>query len=174
MAGSTTISMSADRIGALKIQSSCYGAVIPLVYGVCQVAGNLVWYGGFKAITHVQSEGGKGGGVTQQNTDYTYTADVLMGLCHGPITSITRVWKGKSLYSGGVMGTQVQNVTEGYTAGAANSTYTLVNAATVITFGQLTCAITAPEARNESAEALETSAIRAARTMSVIWLLPSP
>ncbi len=141
----TTISMSADKIGALKLQSSCYGAVIPLTYGVCQVAGNLLWFGGFKAVPHTTSQGGKGGGVTQQNTTFSYAADVLMGLAHGPITNVPRVWRGKSVFSGGVAGSQVQNVSETYTGGAANSTYTLSHGATLITFGQLNAAVTAAD-----------------------------
>lgn len=73
--GSTTISTSEQRIGALTIQSSAYGLPIPLFWGQTRITGNMIWYGDFKAIAHTtkQSSGGKGGGVTTQNTTYTYT-----------------------------------------------------------------------------------------------------
>ena len=53
--GGQTISTSTDKIGALDLQSSCYGAVIPMMYGVCQVAGQLLWYNGFKQVAHTTS-----------------------------------------------------------------------------------------------------------------------
>lgn len=100
MGGTTTISTSATRIEALNIQSSAYGVTIPLVYGSNRLSGNMVWYGDFKATAHTstQSSGGKGGGgVTQQNTTYTYSASTIMGLCEGPITGVSQIWKDKQL-----------------------------------------------------------------------------
>lgn len=112
-----TIRTSETRIEALTLQSSAYGVVIPLAYGVTRLTGNAIWYGGFKAIakTSTTSGGGKGGGVKQQSTTYTYTASVLMGLCHGQITGITQVWRGKELHTGGVLPSQVSTITDTYT-----------------------------------------------------------
>ena len=104
-----TIGTSDTRLTALSMQSSCYGACIPWTWGLCQVPANLVWYGGFQAISHTSTQGGKGG-VRMQNTTYTYAADVIMDLGYGPITSVTRVWVGKSVYSGGVTGSQLNTV----------------------------------------------------------------
>jgi len=112
MAGGSTISTSETRAEALKLQSSAQGVTIPLVYGVNKIAGNLIWYGAFRAIPHTsrQSQGGKGGGgVTTENTTYTYSASVMMGLCHGPIAGVPRVWRGKKLYSGGSTPEQLRN-----------------------------------------------------------------
>ncbi len=139
--GGQTLSSSATRIEALDLQSSCYGATIPLGWGVAQLSVNLLWYGGFKAISHTSTTGGggKGGGVTQQSTTYTYTADVMMAICHGPITSISRIWKGKSLYSGGVTPSQIVTVTETYSVpGTGVMTYPLAQAARFASFGNVT------------------------------------
>lgn len=129
--GGQTISTSESRIEALRLQSSAYGVTIPLVFGVTRIAGNLLWYGGFAAVPHTTEEGGKGGGVKVQNTTYSYTAWVQMGLCHGRITAIPRIWRGKKLYSGGTSPSQVLTATESYTPpGSGTMSYTLANAAT--------------------------------------------
>src|SRR5260370_39795902 len=50
-------------ISGLQIQTSAIGKAIPLIYGATRIAGNLIWYGDFKAIAHASSPpgGGKGG-----------------------------------------------------------------------------------------------------------------
>lgn len=127
-----TISTSETRLEAFRLQSSAYGVTIPMVYGLRRIAGNMLWYGGFKAIPHTTSEGGKGG-VKVQNTTYSYSASVMMGLCHGRITGIPRVWRGKKVYSGGVTPTQVLSTTESYTPPASGAmTYTVSQAASFV------------------------------------------
>lgn len=95
--GSTTISTSEQRIGALTIQSSAYGLPIPLFWGQTRITGNMIWYGDFKAIAHTtkQSSGGKGGGVTTQNTTYTYTTAFMLGLSEGEVSAVGTVWSSK-------------------------------------------------------------------------------
>ena len=62
MAGGGTISTKATKIEALKLQSSTYGATLPVVFGVTRIPGNMLWYGGFKAIKHTETQrAGKGG-----------------------------------------------------------------------------------------------------------------
>lgn len=102
MSGSKTISTSETKIEALKFQSSAYGGTLPVVYGQTRIPGNLGWYGDFKAIPHTttQSSGGKGGSPKIQNTTYTYQAAMMMMLCEGPVTSITKAWKAKNIYPG--------------------------------------------------------------------------
>lgn len=116
MGGRTTISSSETRIEALKLQSSAQGVTIPVVYGVNQISGNLIWYGDFKAIPHTtsQSAGKGGGGVTSETTTYTYSASVMMGLCHGQSVGVPRIWRGKKLYSGGTTPDQLLNVQDTY------------------------------------------------------------
>lgn len=100
---SKTISNVQPMAGNLRIQTSVYGSVIPLVYGRTRVSGNLLWYGGFTAIprTTTQSSGGKGGGgITQTDTTYTYTAALVMALGEGVMNGVISAWKGKARYSG--------------------------------------------------------------------------
>lgn len=128
-----TISTSETRIEAVKLQSSAYAATIPLVFGVTKISGNLVWYGGFKAIPHTTEQGGKGGGVKVQNTTYSYRASVMMALAHGRIIGIPLIWRGKKLFTGGVTPAQVQTATETYTPpGSGAMTYTVAQAATYV------------------------------------------
>ena len=93
--GGTTIKTSEKRINALQLQKSSYGLPLPIVYGTQRIAGNLIWYGGFKAtaITSKTSQGGKGGGVSQQNTTYSYSASLILSLCEGPIVGVNKVWR---------------------------------------------------------------------------------
>lgn len=107
--GSSTISTSEPRLGALRVQQSTYGLAVPIVYGRTRVSGNLVWYGDFVAIAETTTTstggggggGGKGGGggATQSNTTYTYEAALIMALCEGPISSVNTVWVSKQIYS---------------------------------------------------------------------------
>lgn len=113
--GGQTINTSADRIEAIRLQSSSAGVTVPWVRGVARIAGNLVWYNGFKAIPHTETTGGKGGGVKQSNTTYTYVASVAMALGHGPFTDVPRVWKGKEVYSGGISPVNIFTTTEYWT-----------------------------------------------------------
>jgi hypothetical protein len=100
MAGGGTISTSETRAEALQLQSSAQGVTIPVVHGTARVAGNLVDYQDFRAVAHTteESSGGKGGGPTMENTTYTYTVSLVMGLCAGPVTNVTRIWRGKKTY----------------------------------------------------------------------------
>ncbi|MEY2891174.1 MAG: hypothetical protein RJA98_1082, partial [Pseudomonadota bacterium] len=98
-----TISTSETRIEALQLQSSAYGVTVAYTAGMPRIPGNMVWYGGFKAVPHTttQSAGGKGGGVKTQATTYTYSASVMMSLGHGPVGGgmlVKRIFKGKSIF----------------------------------------------------------------------------
>ncbi len=135
MAGSKTISTSATKLEAFQLQSSAYGVTIPVVGGVARVAGNLMDYVGFRAIPHTstQSAGGKGGGVKQKSTTYTYQVGAVMGICQGPIGAVSRIWKGKAVYSGGWAPANVAQANEAYTVPASGPmNYTLLQAATGI------------------------------------------
>jgi len=125
-----TISQSETRIEAFQLQSSAYGVTIPWVRGVNRIAGNLLWYGGFKATAHTTTQGGKGGGVEVQSTSYTYSASVMMGLCRGEVISIPRVWRGKKLYSGGLLPSQLATTADTYTPPSSGAmVYTVAQAA---------------------------------------------
>jgi hypothetical protein len=107
---SSTISQTEDRISAIRIQSSAYGKVIPIVWGRTRVSGNLMWYGDFQAIAHTTTtdSGGKGGGgVRQENTTFTYQASVAIGLCEGPIQAVGTIWSGKTQFTAADLGAEV-------------------------------------------------------------------
>ena len=88
------------RLGGIRIQTSAYGLAIPKVYGRCRVPGNLLWYGGFRAIPQEErAETGKGGSPPSR-VYYVYSADVMMALGEGPITGVRRIWKGKQEFTG--------------------------------------------------------------------------
>jgi len=133
-----TLATSETKIEALKLQSSAYGVVIPLVYGVTQVSGNLIWYGGFKAVPSTTTQGGKGG-VKAQSTTYSYQASVAMGLCHGVIAGIPRVWRGKRLFSGSTAW-DIRVDTQGYNVPASGAmSVALTQGATYVGMVQVTC-----------------------------------
>ncbi len=108
MSGKKTISNTEQKIGNLRIQSSSQGEPIALVYGETRVPSNLLWYGDFTAVPHTTSQsGGKGGGVTQENTTFTYTTGIIFGLCEGPIYGVGTVWKNKDVTTTGNLGLTV-------------------------------------------------------------------
>ncbi|MFK7238615.1 phage tail protein [Acinetobacter baumannii] len=95
--GGGTVSTSDKRINSMRIQQSAYGLAQPLVYGKNRVAANMFWYGDFTATAHTttQKQGGKGGGVKTQNTTYTYSASLMLGLCENKIKDIGIIWRDK-------------------------------------------------------------------------------
>lgn len=85
--------LEGPRLSDLKIQTSTYGAAIPIVYGAFQLAGNVIWLENnqLKETKHKKSGGGKGG-PSQTQTNYTYSATFAVGLCEGPIFGVRRIW----------------------------------------------------------------------------------
>lgn len=99
--GSKALASKPNILSALRIQTSSYGQVIPVVYGENRIAGRLIWAGDFTAIPHTSTTkvGGKGlgsgGGNAISNTTYTYQTAVAMALCMGPIVGLGNVWDTK-------------------------------------------------------------------------------
>jgi len=88
----------------LRVQTSLEGVVRSLVYGKTRIAGNLIWYGDFRAVAQVSNQGqqgGKGGlfsaPSTSSTTGYNYFASVELALCEGVIGGIGQMWADKSL-----------------------------------------------------------------------------
>jgi len=95
--GSKSTSTTAERVGNIRIQTAAYGKPIPLIYGTTRLAANLIWYDSFVATPHTETQsGGKGGGGSSSNTTYSYSADVLFGLCEGEIVGIPQVAREKT------------------------------------------------------------------------------
>lgn len=85
---------------SLRVQTALNGQPIAIVHGQQRIAGNLIWYGGFKSVTSANGGGGKGGivgGGGKGQAQTTYSADLIVGLCEGPIENITTVWSGQTI-----------------------------------------------------------------------------
>jgi len=80
----------------LQLQTSASTLPIPIVWGQTKIAPNVVFYSNFQAQgVHT----GKGGLFSSPTTGYNYSADVILALCEGPISSIGYVWKDQSTYT---------------------------------------------------------------------------
>ena len=89
------------RLTDLKVQSSAYGNLIPIVYGTVRIAGNIIWAPPLIETRHEENVGGKGGPEQTQVT-YTYAAHFAVSLCEGPILGVRKVWAdGKLIYNAG-------------------------------------------------------------------------
>lgn len=98
--GTASQTVYGARMQDLRVQSSSYGAVIPMLYGKGRLAANVIWMRGFDEEVRTETQtvggGGKGGGgggsQTVTNVTYHYYADVAVGLCAGPIAAVRRVF----------------------------------------------------------------------------------
>jgi hypothetical protein len=80
------------RLNELNFQQSTVGAPIPIVFGTAQLAGNVIWSGGLIETKHSKEVGGFLGIGGQDVTNYTYSIDLAVGICEGPISGIRRIW----------------------------------------------------------------------------------
>jgi hypothetical protein len=99
--GNSALAAKPNLLSALRVQTSSYGQVIPILYGQNRIAARLIWAGDFASIPHTSTTkvGGKGlgsgGGNAIANTTYTYQTAVAMALCQGPIQNIHNIWDTK-------------------------------------------------------------------------------
>jgi hypothetical protein len=100
MSGPKPVNTVAPVAAGVRVQTSAYGRVVPVVLGRNRIASNLVWANNFRAIpiTSNQSGGGKGGGGRNTSTTWEYQIALLIGLCHG-VATVVRAWEGKSAKS---------------------------------------------------------------------------
>ena len=93
------------RVTDVSLSGSAYGQTIPTIWGRMRVPANIVWLRGIREVVRTETEtvggGGKGGGggsaaQTVTRTTYHYYADVALGICEGPVTSIYRIWLDKT------------------------------------------------------------------------------
>ena len=90
----------------LQLNTSTNTLPIPIVYGMCQTAVNVIYYNNFTPVPEfsAQQSGGKGGvfggggGSTYQVVGWYYTADMELALCEGPISGINQVWQGQNVW----------------------------------------------------------------------------
>ena len=50
--GKNALAAKPNLLSALRVQTSSYGQVIPIVYGQNRIAARLIWAGDFQAIPH--------------------------------------------------------------------------------------------------------------------------
>lgn len=97
--------VSGPRLGDLKVQFSSYGNMVPIIYGTMRIAGNVIWASDLietSSTTSQHSGKGGGGGQTTTTTSYSYSINLAISLCEGPITGIRRVWaNGQLVYNFG-------------------------------------------------------------------------
>ncbi len=79
----------------LQLQTSVNTLPVPIVWGATKVSANIVWYDNFQ--TQEGDSGGKGG-YFNANDSTSYSADLIMGLCEGPIAGVNQIWKDQSVY----------------------------------------------------------------------------
>jgi hypothetical protein len=97
---------------ALQIQTATSTLPIPIVWGQNRIAPNILWYANFQTVPGGSGKGigGKGGlfggAGAIAGADYTYTADLIMGLCEGPLSAlgvlengIGIIWKDLAIYT---------------------------------------------------------------------------
>ena len=71
----------------LQLQTSVNTLPVAIVWGESKIAANVVWYSNFQ--TQDGSSGGKGF-LNSSPSETTYTADLILELCEGPIAGRVR------------------------------------------------------------------------------------
>ncbi|MEI6573835.1 MAG: glycoside hydrolase/phage tail family protein [Alphaproteobacteria bacterium] len=117
LGGSSNTLHEGPRLTELAGISSTEGAPIPRVYGRVRLGGTLIWASRFQEHVNQQSSGGKGGGGSQSTTrTYSYTANIAIGLCEGPIAFVRRIWANGKLLDQTNLTIRVHKGTETQTA----------------------------------------------------------
>ena len=83
------------RLQDLSVQTSSYGAPIPLQFGRMRAAGTVIW--ATDLIEHNRQAGGK---AKPTVTTYTYTVSFAVLLASRPVVSIGRIWADGNLLRG--------------------------------------------------------------------------
>ncbi|MFN8828644.1 MAG: glycoside hydrolase/phage tail family protein [Labrys sp. (in: a-proteobacteria)] len=83
-------SREGPRLDSLAVMSASEGAPIPRIYGSMRLAGQVIWATELEEIITRRRTGPKG--ARQTLTEYSYRANVAIGLCEGPIATVRRVW----------------------------------------------------------------------------------
>lgn len=87
------------RLSDLKVQTSTFGAPIPIVYGAYRLTGNVIYSTDIIETRKDEEVGGKGGPSATQTT-YSYSVYCAVGICEGPVDGVRRIWaNGKLIYN---------------------------------------------------------------------------
>jgi hypothetical protein len=83
-----------QKLYGTQTNSSSLGNPVTVVIGTRKVSQQIFWQDGFQANSLSKKQaGGKGGGKSGQ---FNYSADVIAGLCCGPVSGIGDAWSGQS------------------------------------------------------------------------------
>ncbi len=107
--GAKNTTIKPDYTG-LQLQTSVSALPIPICYGQTKLAPNVIFYDNFQSHA-TQSGGGKGFFGSSVTTGYSYTADLMLALCEGPISSIGYIWRDQSTYTLSALGFTLFNGT---------------------------------------------------------------
>ncbi|AOZ05970.1 phage tail protein [Cupriavidus malaysiensis] len=105
--GSSKVSDNAPVVSSLRMQTSCNGKPIPLLYGMPRVAVNVIQHEDFQAHAHQEQAAGGKGGSAPSTTSWSYTATVLLAMGQGEILGVRRIWKGKEISDASRLGLDV-------------------------------------------------------------------
>jgi hypothetical protein len=85
---------SGSRLKDLSVQSSSYGAMLPIIFGTVRIAGNIIWAMPIKenASTTVMSTRGKGRSMSRTHTHFSYSVSLAISLGEGEIDEVLRIW----------------------------------------------------------------------------------
>lgn len=89
-------SAEGPRLKDLTLQTSSYGAPLPLHFGQMRAAGTVIWATEMRERRETQG-GGKG---SPSVTSYSYTASFAVALASRPIVRVGRVWADGNLLRG--------------------------------------------------------------------------
>lgn len=80
------------RIDRYRLRGAGEGTVLPRVYGLMRVPGQVIWASRY--VEHATTSGGGGKGTPSRPsvTSYSYSVSVALALCEGPVQRIGRVW----------------------------------------------------------------------------------
>jgi hypothetical protein len=88
----------------LKLQTAATFLAIPIVWGTNKVSHNVIFYDNFQSHKSNSKTGkgghGGGGGGASSSAVTTYTCDLALGICEGPIAGFGLAWKDQAEYAG--------------------------------------------------------------------------
>lgn len=86
----------ADKITSFQATTCDFGTPLPLAYGTCKLAPNLVNFQDFTAKETKQVQ--KSGKAKQTNINYRYNCYLELAIAEGIIEGIGKVWSGDTMY----------------------------------------------------------------------------
>jgi Putative phage tail protein len=74
------------ELQGLQYNTSVAGTVITVVGGTCRISSNLLQYQDFQSSGGGKKGGGKGGGGGKKGGEMTFTINLAIGICQGPVS----------------------------------------------------------------------------------------